>query len=92
MAKTPYVNQNRDNGLTFNRSMYSNGLLMPRVIINNVMGKNKVVYIDPIQGTNADLSSQDIINKKGLVIQGESVDVIKGTGPGSIMGVLSQNQ
>lgn len=74
------------------RSMILAGQILPRVIIKNILGQNKVVYIDPFRGTSSDLNQRARENKNGLKVSGESVDVIKGTGPGSAMGVLSPQQ
>ena len=34
------------------------GQIMPRIIIKNMLGQNKVIYIDPLRGTSSDMYQQ----------------------------------
>lgn len=61
--------------------------MMPRIIINNVLGQNKVIYIDPFKGKSKDLNQKILEKQKGLKISGESVKIVKGTGPGAVMAI-----
>ena len=65
---------------------------MPRIIINNALGPNKVVFIDPYHGKSQDLYQRRREKQNGIQVVGESVSIIKGTGPGSAMGIPSPNQ
>jgi hypothetical protein len=61
---------------------------LPRIIIKNAIGENKVVFIDPNFGLiNNDIREQQ--QQQNLKIDGDPVEVIKGTGFGSAMGILT---
>lgn len=53
------------------------------------MGSNKVVYINPTTGKSDDLYKKKLEMQSFLKINGEGVEVKKGTGPGTAMGILS---
>lgn len=43
---------------------------MPRIIINNALGDNKVIYIDPYKGESQDLSMNIKRKQQGLIVDG----------------------
>ena len=48
-----------------------------------------MVHIDPYYGTSQDLYRERQERQKGIEVVGESVTVLKGTGPGAAMAVPS---
>lgn len=56
------------------------------------MGKNKIVQIDPENGNGQDLGAKLRQRQTALQVCGESVDVIKGTGPGTLMGIINPDR
>jgi hypothetical protein len=46
-----------------------------------------VIYIDPFKGKSKDLNQKILEKQKGLKISGESVKIVKGTGPGAVMAI-----